>query len=176
MLIPFIGAFASIAPPLIAFVLAHVANLAAFPVVSFVLLFIFLVVAQHIVMNLLAPRVMSSTIGMHPLLVLLGLLLGAKLAGLWGAIFGVPVLGVILDTIDVIYRRVMRRRYGFEPVPVTDLDDENKTGRGPGAPESTAGAPPPPRAPRQASKRVSAALRRAGAALRPPPRPGNRHV
>src|SRR5207248_1676081 len=129
MLIPFIGAIAAIVPPLIAFVLLHVGAPTAFPVVRFVLLFVFLVVAQHIVINLLAPRVMSTAMGMHPLLVLLGLLLGAKLAGIWGAIFGVPVLGVALDMVDVIYRRVMRRRYGFQPMPVTNGDGEDKTER-----------------------------------------------
>lgn len=32
---------------------------------------------------------------MHPLLVLIGLLVGAQVAGLWGALFGIPVLAVI---------------------------------------------------------------------------------
>ena len=38
----------------------------------------------------------GHTVGMHPLLVLLSLLIGAKLAGLWGAVFAVPVAGVIV--------------------------------------------------------------------------------
>ena len=129
MLIPFIGAFLSVIPPLVGYLLVHVTD-PTFPFVRFVILFIFLVVIQHVVLNLLAPRVMSSTIGMHPLLVMLGLLLGARLAGLWGAIFGVPVLGVLLDTIDLIYRRVMDRRYGFHPLDV-DGEGEDETPRPP---------------------------------------------
>lgn len=116
MLIPFIGAFLSVVPPLVAFVLVHVGD-TSFPVIRFALLFVFLAVMQHIMINLLAPRVMGSAMDMHPLLVILGLLLGAKLAGFWGAVFGVPVLGVLLDTIDHIYRYVMERRYGFHPGP-----------------------------------------------------------
>lgn len=131
MLLPFIGAFLSVVPPLVGFLLVHVTD-TSFPLVRFVVLLIFLAVMQHVVLNLLAPRVMSSTIGMHPLLVMLGLLLGARLGGLWGAIFGVPVLGVLLDTTDLIYRRVMDRRYGFHPVEVKDEDDK-----------------PPPRSPRK---------------------------
>lgn len=122
MLIPFIGAFVSMVPPLLGFVLAHVSD-PSFPLLRLVLLFMLLAIVQHIVINVLAPRVMSSVIGMHPLLVMLGLVLGAKLAGLWGAIFGVPVLGVILDTVDLIYRRVMERRYGFHPRHIEDFDD-----------------------------------------------------
>jgi predicted PurR-regulated permease PerM len=167
MLIPFIGAIAAIVPPLVAFVLLHVAEPTAFPVVRFVLLFVFLVVAQHIVINLLAPRVMSTAMGMHPLLVLLGLLLGAKLAGIWGAIFGVPVLGVILDMVDVIYRRVMHRRYGFQPMPVTNVDGEDKTGREPA---------PPIAALQRRHRGRPAGQRRAGTAVRPRARPGDTHV
>ncbi len=122
MLIPLVGAFLSIAPPLIAYVLVHVAD-ATFPVIPFVLLFFFLAVVQHIVINLLAPRVMGSVMNMHPLVVMLGLLLGTKLAGFWGAIFGVPVLGVLLDTVDHIYRYVMERRYGFRLEPPEDERD-----------------------------------------------------
>jgi predicted PurR-regulated permease PerM len=114
MLVPFIGAFAAVVPPLLGFVLVHATD-HSFPLVRFILLFVFLAVAQHIVLNLLAPRVMGNALGMHPLLVMLGLLVGAALGGLWGAIFGVPILGVLLDVIDLAYRRVMERRYGFHP-------------------------------------------------------------
>src|SRR5205085_6458650 len=74
MLIPFIGAIAAIVPPLVAFVLLHVGEPTAFPVVRFVLLFVFLGVAQPVVVTLVASRVMRTAMGMHPLLVLLGLL------------------------------------------------------------------------------------------------------
>jgi predicted PurR-regulated permease PerM len=175
MLIPFIGAFAAIVPPLVAFVLMHLATTTAFPVLRFALLFVFLVVAQHIVINLLAPRVMSSAMGMHPLLVLLGLLLGAKLGGLWGAIFGVPVLGVALDTVDVIYRRVMRHRSGFQPLPVTTGDGEDKTGRGP-APAAPGIAVPQRRHHRRPDGLPrKSRLRRLGATLRPRACPGDTH-
>jgi len=121
MLIPYVGAIAAVAIPMAAYALTNVTT-EVFPVGGLVLLFVFLFVAQHIVLNLLAPRVMSSAVGMHPILVILGLLLGTKIAGLWGAIFGVPVFGVLLDTVDLIYLRVMERRYGFQPPTVADVD------------------------------------------------------
>ncbi len=126
MLIPYVGAIAAVAIPMAAYVLANV-TADVFPVGGLVLLFIFLFVAQHIVLNLLAPRVMSSAVGMHPILVILGLLLGTKVAGLWGAIFGVPVFGVLLDTVDLVYRRVMDRRFGFQPPAVEDVDQHDDT-------------------------------------------------
>jgi len=121
MLIPFVGTFAAVIPPIIGFLLVHASN---FQTGYFILLILFLFGSQQIVLNVLAPRVLSTAVGMHPLLVVLGLLLGTKIAGPWGAIFGVPVFGVILDTADLIYRRVMDRRYGFHP-PERSQDDEH---------------------------------------------------
>jgi hypothetical protein len=90
---------------------------------------------------------MGTAMDMHPLLVMLGLLLGAKLAGIWGAIFGVPVFGVILDTTDLIYRRVMERRYGFHPPSRAEMDAEDELSsthhHGPGVSEPPAGSATP---------------------------------
>jgi hypothetical protein len=38
---------------------------------------------------------MRDSIGLHPILVLLSLLVGATIAGLWGAIFGIPIIAVV---------------------------------------------------------------------------------
>jgi len=169
MLIPFIGAFAAVVPPLVGFALAHVSD---FPVGTFLLLLLFLIISQQIVLNLLAPRVLGSAVGMHPLLVVLGLLLGAKVAGLWGAIFGVPIFAVMLDTVDLFYRRIMDRR-GFHPPTAREVDAEGKAPRHPpdaGRAEETPGA--------AASRDVPApaALHKAGVTLRPAPPPPDPHA
>ncbi len=181
MLIPFIGTFAAVIPPIIGFVLVHASD---FQTGYFILLIVFLFGSQQIVLNVLAPRVLSTAVGMHPLLVVLGLLLGAKFAGPWGAIFGVPVFGVILDTTDLIYRRVMDRRYGFHP-PERTQDDEHD-GKGKEKDRTTAhatpgtGMGPAPGAPRKddrakgrPGRRVGVGagpLSRAGAVFHPPTR------
>ena len=41
------------------------------------------------------PRVMSEAVGLHPLLVFAALLVSIKVAGFWGAFFGIPVAGVL---------------------------------------------------------------------------------
>jgi hypothetical protein len=38
---------------------------------------------------------MQGALGMHPILVLVGLLVGAQVAGVWGALFGIPVIAVL---------------------------------------------------------------------------------
>lgn len=53
-----------------------------------------LLILQVLVFNVMSPKVMGQSVGMHPLLVFLALLVGIKQAGLIGAVFGVPVVGV----------------------------------------------------------------------------------
>jgi hypothetical protein len=48
-----------------------------------------------VVVNWLQPRLMQGALGMHPILVLVGLLVGAQVAGVWGALFGIPVIAVL---------------------------------------------------------------------------------
>jgi hypothetical protein len=60
---------------------------------------------QSFMMNVLGPRIMSSAIGIHPLYVVAAMLVGGQVAGLWGALFGIPVAGAI----NLIGRPVMRR-------------------------------------------------------------------
>ena len=57
-----------------------------------------------VIVNVVAPRVMSSAVGVHPLLVFVGILAGAKLAGVWGAVFGVPAVAVI-SAMAVFYHK-----------------------------------------------------------------------
>lgn len=46
-------------------------------------------------MNVLQPRLMSGAVGIHPIVVLLSVLIGNKIAGIPGAIFGIPIAAVI---------------------------------------------------------------------------------
>jgi predicted PurR-regulated permease PerM len=88
MLIPFLGPLLAIIPPLL---------IAAFWVTSvgqFVWIFAILWVTQQVLVNVLAPRLLGDVVGMHPLLVLFALFGGATVAGIWGALFGVPIAAV----------------------------------------------------------------------------------
>jgi len=64
------------------------------------------VVIQQLENNLIVPKIMSKSVGLNPLVVIVGVLIGAKLGGIFGALFAVPVitaLSVFLD--DVINKR-----------------------------------------------------------------------
>jgi predicted PurR-regulated permease PerM len=117
MLIPFVGPFLALALPLIV-------SLATAPEVFWAVLLV-LFILQQIVVNVIAPRLMSQTIGMHPLLVFLAVLGGAKVAGVWGAIFGVPILGVA-STMVSFYRATVGDRQKRLEVAVSQLPREQR--------------------------------------------------
>lgn len=87
MLIPFFGPPLALIPPIVA---AWIYAPQWFLVITIVL-----VAVQTVVVNWLQPRLMRDALGMHPILVLVALLVGAQVAGVWGALFGIPVIAVI---------------------------------------------------------------------------------
>jgi predicted PurR-regulated permease PerM len=99
MVIPFIGPYLAMAPPIVLAVILTPGS------VWWVFLLLF--VLQFAVLNVLAPRIMSQSVGIHPLLVFAAVLIGAQVAGGWGAIFGVPVAAMLLLLARVFYQRVV---------------------------------------------------------------------
>jgi predicted PurR-regulated permease PerM len=134
MAIPFFGPFLGWAPPvLVAVFTAPDQILPAFIITN---------VGQLIEMNVLQPRLMAGTVGIHPLVVLGSVIVGAKLAGIPGAIFSVPIAAVIsnfffhylnrtaLGSGDVTTRaaRVVEAREGRRirrPRPPSAADEES---------------------------------------------------
>ncbi len=87
MAIPFFGPFVAWAPPvLVAIVLNPNATIPAL---------LFMALGWFVVMNLVQPRLMSESVGIHPIVVLGSVLVGSRLAGVAGAIFGIPVAAVL---------------------------------------------------------------------------------
>lgn len=93
MLIPFFGPPLALIPPIVATAIFQPDWLIVVAPVLFVV--------QTVLVNYTQPRVMREALGMHPLLVLVGLVVGAQVAGVWGALFGIPVLAVV--NVFVIY-------------------------------------------------------------------------
>lgn len=130
MLLPFIGTFLAVAPP-IALVLLQTPGdqLAA----KLILLIIALIIAQQITLQIIAPRVFGSIMGVHPLLLFAGLLIGAKVGGVWGAFFAGPVVAVAYSMFEVFYDRYQRSSPLFpNKLPLTDEDDADTPDAPPG--------------------------------------------
>lgn len=85
--IPILGPFLAFSPALLV-------ALAVDPAKALAVL-IFAIVVQQIEGNILVPRIMGHTVGVSPLTVLLGILVGAALYGIPGAFLAVPVAGAV---------------------------------------------------------------------------------
>jgi predicted PurR-regulated permease PerM len=144
MAIPFFGPFLAWAPPvLVALVTKPDAALGTLVVMA---------VGWLVVMNVLQPRLMAQALRIHPIIVLGSVLVGGKVAGVSGAIFGIPIAAVLsalllhsigrnVDGSPVAARAAERlgKREGREirvprePDPATDADvePEARTPEGP---------------------------------------------
>jgi len=58
-------------------------------------LLLILFVFQFVIVNVVMPRLLSAAVGLHPLLVFAAILISVRVAGFWGAFFGIPVAGVL---------------------------------------------------------------------------------
>ena len=86
MAIPFFGPFLAWAPPVIVAVIFRPEAL--IPTIAI------MAVGWFIVMNVLQPRIMQGAVGIHPIVVLGSVLIGSRIAGIPGAIFGIPIAAV----------------------------------------------------------------------------------
>ena len=139
MAIPFFGPFVAWAPPVIVALLT--------PNASVVPAAILMGVGWFVVMNILQPRLMQEAVGIHPIVVLGSVLIGSKIAGVTGAIFGIPIAAVLSAFFfhflvlnreaSPITARAARRveeregrrvRVPHEPVPGVDTDVHGVTG------------------------------------------------
>jgi predicted PurR-regulated permease PerM len=87
MAIPFFGPFVAWSPPVV--VALFFKPDALLPSV------ILMGIGWFVLMNVLQPRLMQGAVGIHPIVVLGSVLIGLRIAGIPGAIFGIPVAAVL---------------------------------------------------------------------------------
>lgn len=102
MLIPLVGPIVSVVPPLVLVLLESPSDAL---VRNLLIVFVGLMVGQHAILNLLAPKIMSVHVGLHPLLLFVALLVGAEEGGAWGAVFAGPIAAIIVAMLDVFFVR-----------------------------------------------------------------------
>ncbi|CAN5212426.1 AI-2E family transporter [soil metagenome] len=102
VIIPFFG-------PIIAFVPVFAITLVGAPDR---LLWVVVVTAvlQQVTLNVLAPRVLGTAVGIHPLFVFLALLLGSRIAGFWGVLLAMPIAGILTTFVRYAYEVGLGRR------------------------------------------------------------------
>jgi predicted PurR-regulated permease PerM len=100
-LVPMFGPILSAIPALLVALLAT-----SFPTFFWVLGYFILI--QQIENNVLVPRIQGHAVGLHPLGALFALLAGFQLAGPLGALFAVPIAGVLWVLVAAAYRNTVQ--------------------------------------------------------------------
>ncbi len=93
-IIPYLG-------PIVAAIPAVIIAFIQTPALALVVL-LFYIVSHQVESHVIAPQVMKRSVGLNPVALILSVLIGAKLAGPFGALISVPVaivLGVVVDDI-----------------------------------------------------------------------------
>jgi predicted PurR-regulated permease PerM len=103
-MIPFFGPFISWMPPVLVALISKPDQLVG--------TFAIMIIGWLILMNALQPRIMADALRIHPIVVLGAVLAGIKIAGIPGAIFGIPIAAVI----SALFLHLLRRRGDEGPV------------------------------------------------------------
>lgn len=97
--IPLVGAVFGIIPPVAMAFFADPTK----GIIVFLSLFIF----QQILFNIVGPRLMGKAFKMHPIIVLLSFIVGYRIFGSLGAVFAVPVLGILIVVLHRLGRHFL---------------------------------------------------------------------
>jgi predicted PurR-regulated permease PerM len=98
MIIPLVGPMVAVVPPVM------IALVSVGPARAAILLVI-MILLQQFVLQVLQPRIMGKSVGLHPIWVLASVLVGARIGGIWGAVFSVPVAAIVQTIVQVYYFR-----------------------------------------------------------------------
>jgi predicted PurR-regulated permease PerM len=111
--LPVVGPFVGTAVAAI-FAFFQPTNYLGLEPVTYALLIIgVMIVIQQIENNILVPRIVGGALGLHPLVVIIGVFMGASLVGLIGAILAAPVLA----TSKLLGTYAWRKMFDLPPFP-----------------------------------------------------------
>lgn len=82
-MIPVVGAVIFLVPVILACLTVSLQKM--------IIAVVVIVLAAQLIFNVLSPKLLGNALKIHPVIVLLSFLIGYRLAGLWGAIFAIPV-------------------------------------------------------------------------------------
>lgn len=86
--VPVIGPLIGVIPPLLVSLIEKPEQ------AIFIFLVIFII--QQFIFNVLGPKLISKAFNMNPIIVILSLIIGIKIAGATGAVFAIPIASIVL--------------------------------------------------------------------------------
>lgn len=114
-IIPVLGAFLGAVPAVLIALFVQDGGVTTALVVAGLFL-----VAQQVEGNVLVPRIMGGSVGVHPLWVLFATLAATALYGIIGAIFAVPIVAIVAATLRYLRGTLIFERWDKAPLVPED--------------------------------------------------------
>jgi hypothetical protein len=130
-IIPYIGPWIGAVPPVIAAFFYS-------PTAALVVIIIYFAI-QQLESHILAPNIVGSSVGVHPLVVIFVLLAGAQIGGIVGIIASLPLLAMLRHTLQFYKLRVSSAPWAMDDgivlIPARSGAPPPRRVRPPGVPE-----------------------------------------
>lgn len=81
------------------------------------------ILIQQIENTFVVPRVLGEAVDLHPLVVIIGVIVGANVAGILGALLAAPVIASIREILGYLYAKIL----GEDPYPPQPVQPEEVT-------------------------------------------------
>ena len=80
------------------------------------------ILIQQVENTFLVPRILGEAVDLHPLVVLIGVIVGASVAGILGALLAAPVIASVREIVSYLYAKIL----GEEPFPPETVEPEQE--------------------------------------------------
>lgn len=90
--------------PILASIPAILIALSVSPTTVFIVILAYIII-QALENNLLVPKIMHHAVGLHPVIVILGVMIGARLMGTIGALLSLPILATLI----ILYENLQKK-------------------------------------------------------------------
>lgn len=98
--VPMIGPIIGVIPPLLVTLIAKPEQA--------VIIFLIIFIIQQFIFNVIGPKLISKAFNINPVIVMLSLLIGIKIAGFTGAVFAIPIMSILLVTSREFYNQYFK--------------------------------------------------------------------
>lgn len=116
-LIPFVG-------PWIGAIVAVLVSLLGGGYLTAIWAVVAMIVVQQIDNHLLAPKIVGDSVGLHPVITMVVLIIGADIGGIAGMLLAVPVAATVKNLINARQQRYAVDYAGYTDAPDSDEDTE----------------------------------------------------
>jgi len=96
-IVPYIG-------PIISAIPAVILGFVQSPFLALLVIILYILI-QQIESQIIAPQVMRRAVGLNPIITIIAILIGAKLAGILGIILAVPITAALAEFLKDVYQR-----------------------------------------------------------------------